>query len=336
MKKLLAFIICALMVLTLPMSFTACNNSKGAVIRLTEVTHSIFYAPMYAAINLGYLKEEGIEVELTNSGGADKVMVALTSNSADIGLMGPEATIYVHLQGASDYPVVIGQLTKRDGSFLIARDPDPDFEWSKLENKRVLAGRPGGVPAMTLEYVCNQHGLYNGQNINLDTSVAFDMMRPVFEADPTVDYTTLFEPLASEIQAQGNGYIVASVGAESGEVPYTAFSVKKSYLNKNKETVKKFLRAIKRGYDFIKTASLDEAAKALEPSFTSISFETLKSVIQNYRDIDAWADSLVMSESAFNRLQDIMENANSLERRVSFTDIVDNSLAQEVMAEFDD
>lgn len=335
MKRLLAFIVCALLLVTVPMSLFACKKNKGTVIRLAEVTHSIFYAPMYAAINLGYLEEEGIKVELTNSGGADKVMVALTSNSADIGLMGPEATIYVHIQGTSDYPVIVGQLTKRDGSFLVGRNPDPNFTWSKLENKRVLAGRPGGVPAMTLEYVCNKHGLYNGVNINLDTSVAFDMMRPVFEADPTVDYTTLFEPLASEIQAQGKGYIVASVGMESGEVPYTAFSVKKSYLNKNKEIVKKFLRAIKRGYDFIKTASLDDAAKALEPSFTSITFETLKNVIQNYRDIDAWADSLVMSESAFNRLQDIMENANSLEKRAKFTDIVDNTLAQEVMAEFE-
>ncbi|HEY8423426.1 MAG TPA: ABC transporter substrate-binding protein [Clostridia bacterium] len=334
MKKLFTFFVCALLALVLPFSFAACKE-KGKVIRLAEVTHSIFYAPMYAAINLGYLKEEGLEVELINSGGADKVMVALTSNSADIGLMGPEATIYVHIQGTSDYPVIIGQLTKRDGSFLVGREPDPDFTWSKLEGKRVLAGRAGGVPAMTLEYVCNKHGLYNGVNINLDTSVAFDMMRPVFEADKTVDYTTLFEPLASEIQAQGKGYIVASVGMESGEVPYTAFSVKRSYLEKNRDTVKKFLRAIKRGYDFIKTASLDEAAKALEPSFTSISFETLKSVIQNYRDIDAWADSLVMSESAFNRLQEIMENAKSLQKRVNFADIVDNTLAQEVMAEFE-
>ena len=335
MKKILALIVGILMVFTLPLSIVACKPKKVTTIRLAEVTHSIFYAPMYAAINLGYLKDEGLEVELTNSGGADKVMVALTSNSADIGLMGPEATIYVHIQGTSDYPVIIGQLTKRDGSFLVGREPDEDFEWSKLEGKRVLAGRPGGVPAMTLEYVCNQHGLFDGENINLDTSVAFDMMRPVFEADKTIDYTTLFEPLASEIQAQGKGYIVASVGMESGEVPYTAFSAKKSYIQKNPDIVKKFLRAIKKGYDYIKTASLDDAAKALEPSFTSISFDTLKSVIQNYRDIDAWADSLVMSESAFNRLQDIMENANSLENRVKYSDIVDNTIAQEVMAEFE-
>ena len=216
---------------------------------------------------------------------------------------------------------------------MVGREPDPDFTWSKLEGKRVLAGRPGGVPAMTLEYVCNQHGLYDGVNIDLDTTVAFDMMRPVFEADKSVDYTTLFEPLASEIEAQGKGYIVASVGVESGEVPYTAFSAKKSYIQKNPETIKKFLRAIKKGYDYIKTSSLDDAAKALEPSFTSITFQTLKNVIENYRNIDAWADSLVMSQSAFDRLQDIMENANSLQERVNFSDIVDNSIAEEVMAE---
>ncbi|HEY8389930.1 MAG TPA: ABC transporter substrate-binding protein [Clostridia bacterium] len=334
MKKLFTFFVCLALAMLMPLSLIGCPKKDGLKkIRLAEVTHSIFYAPMYVAINKGFFKDEGLKIELTNSGGADKVMVALTSNSADIGLMGPEATVYIHIQGTSDYPVIFGQLTKRDGSFLVGRTPDPDFEWTKLEGKRVLAGRPGGVPAMTLEYVCNQYGLYDDQNINLDTTVAFDMMRPVFEADQTVDYTTLFEPLASEIELQGKGYIVASVGRESGEVPYTAFSAKRSYLEKNKDTAKKFLRAIKKGYDYLKTATLEEAAQALQSSFTSINLETLQNVIQNYRDIDAWADSLVMSKTAYERLLDIMENANSLERRVNFEDIVDNTLASEVMQE---
>lgn len=334
MKKLFTFFVCLALAMLMPLSLIGCPKKDGLKkIRLAEVTHSIFYAPMYVAINKGFFKDEGLKIELTNSGGADKVMVALTSNSADIGLMGPEATVYIHIQGTSDYPVIFGQLTKRDGSFLVGRTPDPDFEWTKLEGKRVLAGRPGGVPAMTLEYVCNQYGLFDDQNINLDTTVAFDMMRPVFEADQTVDYTTLFEPLASEIELQGKGYIVASVGRESGEVPYTAFSAKRSYLEKNKDTAKKFLRAIKKGYDYLKTATLEEAAQALQSSFTSINLETLQNVIQNYRDIDAWADSLVMSKTAYERLLDIMENANSLERRVNFEDIVDNTLASEVMQE---
>lgn len=334
MKKLFTFFVCLALAMLMPLSLIGCPKKDGLKkIRLAEVTHSIFYAPMYVAINKGFFKDEGLKIELTNSGGADKVMVALTSNSANIGLMGPEATVYIHIQGTSDYPVIFGQLTKRDGSFLVGRTPDPDFEWTKLEGKRVLAGRPGGVPAMTLEYVCNQYGLYDDQNINLDTTVAFDMMRPVFEADQTVDYTTLFEPLASEIELQGKGYIVASVGRESGEVPYTAFSAKRSYLEKNKDTAKKFLRAIKKGYDYLKTATLEEAAQALQSSFTSINLETLQNVIQNYRDIDAWADSLVMSKTAYERLLDIMENANSLERRVNFEDIVDNTLASEVMQE---
>ena len=335
MKKLFTFFVCLILAVIMPLSMIGCRDDDGLKkIRLAEVTHSIFYAPMYVAINKGYFKDEGFKIELTNSGGADKVMIALTSNSADIGLMGPEATVYIHIQGTSDYPVIFGQLTKRDGSFLVGRKQDPDFKWSDLNEKRVLAGRRGGVPAMTLEYVCNQHGLYDGDNIDLDKTVAFDMMRPVFETDKTVDYTTLFEPLASEIQLQGKGYIVASVGEESGEVPYTAFSAKRSYLNKNKDTAKKFLRAIKKGYDYLKTATLEEAAKALESSFTSIDLTTLQNVIKNYRDIDAWADSLVMSQSAYERLLDIMENADSLDERVDFEDLVDNTIASEVMEEF--
>lgn len=336
MKKLLTILLCAFMVIILPFSFVGCRNDGLINIKLAEVTHSIFYAPMYVAINKGYFKEEGLKIELTNSGGANNVMVALTSNSAEIGLMGPEATVYVHIQGTTDYPIIFGQLTKRDGSFLIGREAEPDFEWENLENKRVLAGREGGVPAMTLEYVCNQHGLIDDDNINLDTTVAFDMMRPVFEADETVDYTTLFEPLASEIQAQGRGYIVASVGLESGEVPYTAFSAKSSYIEKNKETIKKFLRAIKRGYDFMQEASLDDAAKALQPSFALTSLQSIKYVITSYKESDAWAETPVMSEQAYERLLDIMENADSLDQRVDFEELVDNTYALEIMEEFED
>lgn len=331
MKRFLTLLLCVALIAILPISlaFAGCKD-KPKKIKLAEVTHSIFYAPLYVAINNGYFEEEGITIELTNSGGADKVMVALTAGSADIGLMGPEATIYVNREGMKDHPVVFGQLTKRDGSFLVGKVDEPNFQWTNLANKRVLIGRRDGMPAMTFQYIANKYNLFHDQNINLDTTVAFNMQGPVFEADATVDYTTLFEPLASEMQAAGKGYIVASVGQESGEVPYTAFSAKKSYIEKNKEMLKGFLRALMKGYEFIKTSSLDDIANSLEKSFPSTPKITIKFAMKNYIDNDTWCETPVMKEAAFERLQDIMMNAGALTEKVQFSEIVDNSLANEV------
>lgn len=328
MKKFLSVLMCAMLACV---AFAGCGGAKEGKIRLYEVTHSIFYAPLYIAINNGYFKDAGLEIELTNVGGSDKVMTGITSKSADIGLLGPEATVYVIAEGRKDYPTVFGQLTRCDGSFLVGRVAEPDFTWSNLRNKRVLAGRTGGMPAMTLQYVVNQNGMTSPTDTNLDTSVAFDMMTPTFESDHSIDYTTMFEPAASEFVAAGKGHIVASIGAAAGEVPYTAFSANQSYLTKNKEQVKKFLTAVVKGYQYLMNESLDNVARALQPSFSTTSMESIKASIQSYKDVDAWAHTPVMNETAFNRLQDIMSNAGTLSKRADYAKTIDNSFAEAVM-----
>lgn len=330
MKKL-AIILVALLG-TFSFIIAGCSCKKDAsVIRLNEVTHSVFYAPLYVAINKGYFEEEGITIELTNGGGANNTMTALVSDSADIGLCGPEAAIYVVAQGSSDVPVVFGQLTKRDGSFIVGRN-DIDFHWSDLLGTEILAGRRGGVPAMTLEYALNQNGLYDGQNITLNYDVAFNNMAPAFQSG-IGDYTTLFEPTASEFAANGFGYILASVGQEAGEVPFTAFMSMNSYLEQNTNKVKGFLRAIYKGYTFLTTADVEDVVDALEPSFEGTSRDLLRYSVNSYKAIDAWASTPVMSESAYNRLITIMTNAGELTTPVAFADVVDNTLASEVMLE---
>jgi NitT/TauT family transport system substrate-binding protein len=306
------------------------KDAENGVIRVSEVAHSVFYAPFYIAVNKGFFTEEGITVELENANGSDKVMTALTSKSADIGLIGPEALVYVSRAGIKDAPVMFAQLTQRDGSFLVGRNPEPDFRWENLAGKRVLAGRKGGVPAMTLQYVANNHGLFDGQNINLDTSVAFADMGPVFAADNSVDYTTLFEPAASELVAAGKGHIVASVGAESGEVPYTGFAAKVSFLEANSALVNAFLRALLKGYGFMTTADGTSVAEALAPSFNGSPVSSLKAALDAYLAVDAWTHTPVMKESAFDRLQDIMVNAGELAGKVPFADITTNVYAQRV------
>lgn len=331
MKKLISALMAAVFML-LPIS--ACKKNDGGLtkVRLNEVTHSIFYAPLYVAIENGFFENEGLQIELTNGGGADKTMTALLSKSADIGLMGVEATMYVYLEGKKDCPKIIGQLTKRDGSFLISRIDEPDFKWENLKGKEVLAGRTGGVPAMTLEYVVNKHGLFDGQNVNLNHDVAFNLMGPAFEGG-TGDYTTLFEPTASEYQRAGKGYIVASVGEESGEIPYTAFTALNSYINKNKETVKRFIRAIYKAMEYMQITDEDTIAESILKQFPGTTKQSVADSIRSYKRIDAWTTRLAMDENAFDNLQNVMENANELKNRVDYDAITENVYANGVYDE---
>lgn len=335
MKLRLTALFSALTLLLVPLGMVGCTDNGKTVVRLNEVTHSIFYAPLYIAINNGYFDEENIELKLSNGGGADKVMTAVISGAADIGLMGPEATIYCHVEGQRDYPVIFGQLTKRDGSFLVGRKEEPNFDWSSLAGKHILAGRPGGVPAMTLQWVLNNNGVSTDDGSLFDTSVAFDAMVGTFDTDPSIDYTTMFEPTASEYVALGKGYIVASVGEASGEVPYTAFSAQKSWLQKNNETAKSFLRAVLKGYKYMVENTPEKVAESLEPSFAGTSKTSIAAAVKSYVSIDAWASTPVMSKDAFDRLQSIMENAGTLSSRADYNAAVDNTIANELVKELD-
>ena len=327
MKKILAILLCSLFAL-LPLS--ACSDGDGLTkLRVSEVTHSVFYAPMYAAMELGYFEEEGIKIELSNAGGADAVMAAVLSGSADIGFCGPEAALYVLIGGSDNVPTVFGQLTKRDGSFLVSRVNEPDFEWEDLEGKEILAGRKGGVPAMTFEYILNEHGLYDGVNVDMNYDVNFNNMTAAFEAG-TADYCTMFEPVASEYEKAGKGYVVAAVGEASGEVPYTCYIAKESWLDANGDTADGFLRAVMRGIRYILTTDSAEAAKTIAPCFDGTEESSLAVSLDSYKAIDAWQEDMTMTEEAFGRLQDIIDNAGELQRRAELSELVDTARSRRI------
>lgn len=325
--KITKFIALFASIFLLAMPFSACGEDNGLKkIRLNEVTHSVFYAPLYVAIENGYFEEEGIEIELTNGGGADASMTAILSGSADVGLMGPETVIYVQNQGKKDAPKVFGQLTQKDGSFLVSRNPEPNFKWTDLEGKEILAGRRGGVPAMTFEYVLKELNL---SNYTLNYDVQFNLMTSAFIGG-TADYCTVFEPTASEYQANGTWHIVASVGEQSGEIPYTSFIALDSYINNNQETLKGFLRAIKKAYDFMNNNSERVVAEAIVKQFPSTSITSIETSIKSYKNINAWTKNLQATESSFNRLQDVMISAGELSSKVPFNKLVNNSLAKAI------
>lgn len=328
MKKFLCFAAAIMLVLSCSVCFVGCKD-KGTI-RLNEVTHSVFYAPLYVAINNGYFDDYGIKIELTNGGGSDVSMAAMLSGQADIALMGPETVVYVASQGSKNYPKVFGQLTKRDGSFLISKTEYTDFDWNRdMQNKTVIAGRAGGMPAMTFEWVCNNNKLYKGINVNLDNDTAFNMQVAVFESTDA-EFCTMFEPTASEYVNAGKGYRVGSVGQFSGEIPYTCFMANPNYIKKHKGTIEDFLKAIDKAYKFIEKSDSMTVAKSLQPSFKTTSLESLAAAVESYLAIDAWCSDFAMTEDSYMRLLQVMTNAKQITKNVPFANVVDNTYANKI------
>ena len=306
------------------------ETSDLVEIKLNEVTRSVFYAPQYVAISKGFFNDEGLKLDITTGQGADKVMTAILAGQSDIGLCGPEAAIYVYNEGKEDYIEVFAQLTQKDGSFLVSKEPTNNFSWQDLKGKTVIPGRKGGVPYMTLEYVLKKNGLNPQTDLVLDDSIKFDLMAGAFTGG-TAEYVTLFEPTASMTQSAGKGYIVASVGEASGEVPYTAYCAKKSYIEKNSETIEKFTRAIYKGQKWVKSHTSREIAEAIQSFFPSTSVESIEKSVQSYKDIDTWNETPVLKEESFDKLQLIMTEAGELTQKAPYNKIVNNTYAEKVI-----
>lgn len=298
-------------------------------LQVNEVTRSVFYAPQYVAINKGFFEEEGLKIELTTGQGADKVMTAVLSGQSDIGFAGPEASIYVYNEGKTDYTQVFAQLTKRDGSFLVSKTENKDFKWTDLKGKTIIPGRKGGVPYMTLEYVIKKNGMNPQTDMVLDDSIQFDLMAGAFTGG-NADYVTLFEPTASMTEDAGKGYVVASVGEEAGDIPYTAYFAKKSYIEENSNTIEKFVNAIYKGQQWVKNHTNREIAEAIVDFFPDTDLDLLEKVVGKYRNIDAWKDTPYMEEDDFELLQTVMQEAGELETKAPYNQIVNNSYAEKV------
>ena len=330
MKKIKLLISILLIVSVLVFSFTACQKEELTVVKLSEVTHSVFYAPQYAAISQGFFEKEGLKIELTNAQGADKVLTAVISGDADIGFCGPEASVYVYNQGKEDYAVSFAQLTKRDGSFIVGREPDPDFTFDKLIGKHVIGGRKGGMPLMSLQWVLKQEGINPDKDVNLDTSIQFAALAGAFKGG-TGDYVSLFEPTALALEKEGAGYVVASLGVASGEVPYTAYNATKSYIAENPDTIQKFTNAIYQGQLWVKEHSPEEIAEAIIDFFPDTDIKDLTVVVKRYKDLDSWNETPALTEDSFKHMQDIMESAGELDKRAPYGELVTTIFSKEAI-----
>lgn len=317
--------------------FAGCGGNKKSTstvttVKLNEVARSVFYAPMYAAINQGFFKEEGINIDLSTGQGADKTMQQVLSKSCDIGFCGPEQVIYINNQNKEDYPVLFAQLTQTDGSFLVGRHDVKDFKWEDVKGKSIIGGRPGGVPEMSLEYVLKNHGIQPGKDVNLLTNISYTATAGAFKAG-TGDYVALFEPTGSMLQQDKSGYIVASIGKSAGIIPYTCYFSTKSYMAKNPQIIEKFTKAIYKGQIWIQNHNDEEVAKSIKSFFPGTDESIIVSVIKNYRSINAFASTPVMKEENLNRLMDIIQSYNQslIPQRPAFSKIVNNSFAEKAI-----
>ena len=331
MKRCIAAAMAALMVMTAfpAMALAETEEEKSlTTVTLNEVAHSIFYAPQYVAIEEGYFEKEGISLELVTGFGADKVMTAVLTGEADIGFMGSEASIYTYIQGASDYPINFAQLTQRAGNFLVAREEMPDFQWEDLKDKYVLGGRKGGMPEMVFEYILRQNNIDPVKDLEINQNIDFGSTAAAFTSSQG-DFTVEFEPAATLLEEQGVGYVVASLGVDSGYVPYTAYCAKSDFIEEHSEIIQGFTNAIQKGLDYVNSHTPAEIAAVIAPQFSETDLDTLTAIVERYHSQDTWKENLIFEKDSFELLQDILESAGELGQRASYKDLVTTKYAEE-------
>lgn len=309
---------------------TVTNEKNLTPVTLNEVAHSIFYAPMYVAIEEGYFMEEGIDITLVTGFGADKTMTAVLTDEAQIGFMGSESTIYTYAGGTEDYVVNFAQLTQRAGNFLVSREPIENFSWDMLKGKNVLGGRAGGMPQMVFEYILEKNNIDPATDVNINQSIDFGSTAAAFSGGDA-DFTVEFEPHATSLEEKGDGYVVASLGEDSGYVPYTAFCAKKSYLDANPQVIQAFTNALQKGMDYVQTHTPEEIAKVIAPQFAETDMDTLTTIVARYHNQDTWKDNLIFDKDAFDLLQNILESSAVLEERVPYEDLVTTEFAEKAI-----
>ena len=328
-KKFIAAAIAAVLAVSaLPAAVSAEEKEELTEVTLNEVAHSIFYAPQYVAIEEGYFEEEGLKIDLVNGFGADKVMTAVISGEADIGFMGAKASVYAYQEGATDPVVNFAQLTQRAGNFLVAREEMPDFQWSDLKGKKVLGGRKGGMPEMVFEYIISKNGIDPQKDLTIDQSIDFGSTAAAFTGDDSAEFTVEFEPSATALEQEGAGYVVASLGVDSGYVPYTSYSAKTSYMEEHPEVIQKFTNGLQKGMEYVQTHTPAEIAAVIAPQFPETDLETITTIVTRYYEQDTWKENLVFEKESFELLQDILEESGELKERVDYDKLVTTAYAQ--------
>nr|WP_239586996.1 ABC transporter substrate-binding protein [Bacillus ectoiniformans] len=306
------------------------KEEKMKTVRVAEVTRSIFYAPQYVAMEKGFFKEQGLDVDLKTTWGGDKTMTALLSDSTDIALVGSETSIYVDAQGSNDPVINFAQLTQTDGTFLVAREKPEFFSWDQLKGSTFLGQRKGGMPQMAGEFGLKKHGIDPHKDLTLIQNIDYANIASAF-ASGTGDYVQLFEPQASLFEQQGIGHIIASFGNESGKLPYTTFMTKESYIKNNNDVLERFTKAIYKAQLFVEMNSAEETAKIIAPYFDDTPEELIATVVDRYKSQHSFATNPLLDEEEWNNLKEIMKEAGELPKDANYNKLVNTKLAEDAI-----
>lgn len=324
-------LILSVFILTLSLTLTSCKkDNKLTNVKLNEVTHSIFYTPQYVAIEKGFFENEGLLIELANGQGSDKSMTALISNSADIALLGTEAGIYVYNEGKENYAVCFAQLTQRAGNFLISRTNEANFNWNNVRGKKILGGRIGGMPEMVLEYILKQNGITPFEDVDIIDNIQFGSTSGAF-AGGQGDYTVEFEPTASTLEAGNYGYVVASLGTDSGKVPYTVYMATKDFIAKNPDTIQKFTNAIYKAQLWTQSHTALEIAEIIAPHFKENTLEEIEKIVDRYKAQETWALNPIFEKESLDLIENILKTSNQLSASVPYEKLINTDFANQAV-----
>jgi NitT/TauT family transport system substrate-binding protein len=327
MKKIFAAAVCLILAAGFATGCKSDSKDNLAKVRLNETVHSVFYAPQYVALEKGFFEEEGLSVTVDVANGSDKSMVALLAGEADISLLGTETGIYAYNEGKAQYPVSFAQLTRRAGNFLVSRSSEPNFKWTDVKGKKIIGTRPGSMPEMLLEYILLKNGLVPNVDVEIIQSLGYQSTSGAFAAG-VGDYTAEFEPNAGTLEANGYGYVVASLGADSGTVPYTVYMANKNYIKDNPEVIQKFTNAVYKGLLWTKSHTSTEIAEVILPQFKETTPADLAKMIERYKSVDSWNSDPVFTSESFDLVQDILDQGGQLAKRIPYEDMINVEFAE--------
>jgi NitT/TauT family transport system substrate-binding protein len=302
------------------------KSTELKTVKFSEVIRSIFYAPHYIAMQKGFFKEEGLNVDMNTAQGSDKGAASLIAGTADISLIGPETAIYIYNQKGEKTLKIFHQLTMRDGSFLLSRNKADAFKWSDLEGKTVLGWRPGSSPQMVLNSKLNQDKI----KADVTTNIASTAMAGAFTSGKG-DFIQVYEPIASTLEKEGKANYVASVGEAFGPYPETSYVATSDFMKSNPETIQKFVNAVVKGTKWLSTATDNEIAEALTPFFDGTPKDVIIQSINRYKKQDTWPVVPELTAEHFETLQKVLIENGVLkpeQKIANMSDIVDMSFVK--------
>jgi NitT/TauT family transport system substrate-binding protein len=301
---------------------------KAQDVKLNEVLRSLFYTPQYVALRIGAFEQEGIKIAgPKTTWGAQATLTEIVSGNSDIALIGPEAVALTQQAGPDRRLINFAALTNTDGSFILSKTPMPNFKIADLKGKTIVTSGKGSTPVLVLEHLIRQAGLDPAKDVTIRNIPVSANVLPSY-LEPNTQFGQSFEPGITQMVSQGKGHRVASVGALLGAVPYTAYATTVSYLEKNPKVIQGFTNAIYKALIWTDTHSPQEIAKLIAPDFKNVPEDTIATVVAEYKKVNTWASSPVITPEGMKKMLDLLVGGGILKETAPYDRVVNPTFAQ--------